>query len=51
LEEFDANGDGKLTGDEKKQADAARKKRSKRRGRGPDNQPAVDQPGDAPQEL
>jgi len=47
LEQFDADGDGKLTGEERQKANAARKKR---RGRGPGNRPAVDQPGNAPQE-
>jgi hypothetical protein len=50
LGKFDADGDGKLTGEEEEQAKAAREKRRERRGRGPGEQPAVDQPGNAPQE-
>jgi Ca2+-binding EF-hand superfamily protein len=50
LEQFDADGDGKLTGKEKEQAKAARKKNHERQGRGPRDRPAVDQPGNAPQE-
>jgi Ca2+-binding EF-hand superfamily protein len=50
LERFDADGDGKLTGEEKEREEAARKERRERRGRGPGERPAVDQPGNAPQE-
>ena len=50
LEQFDADGDGKLTGEEEEQAKAARKKRPKRLGIGPNSRSAVDHPGNAPQE-
>jgi hypothetical protein len=50
LKEFDADGDGKLTGEEKERARDARERRRKRRGRGPGDQPALDQPGNAPRE-
>ena len=49
LEEFDADGDGKLSGEERKNAAAARKNRDKRQGRGPGDRPAVEDPGNAPQ--
>jgi hypothetical protein len=44
LEQFDADGDGKLTGEEKEQAKAAREKRRERRGRGPGERPAPQEP-------
>lgn len=50
LKEFDADGDGKLTGEEREQAQDARERHRKRRGRGPGGRPAVDQPGNAPEE-
>ena len=50
LEEFDADGDGRLTGAEKERAEDARKRQRQRRGRGPGDRPALDQPGNAPRE-
>jgi hypothetical protein len=49
LKRFDADGDGVLSDEEKEQAKAAREKHRKRKGRGPGDRPAVDQPGNAPQ--
>ncbi len=48
LERFDADGDGKLTGEEKERAKDAYERHRKRRGRGPGDRPAVDQPGYTP---
>jgi hypothetical protein len=50
LKRFDADGDGKLSDEEKQRAKAAHEKRTEQRGRGPGDRPAVDQPGNAPQE-
>ncbi len=50
LEQFDADGDGKLTGEEKERAEAARKKHHKRHRHAPGHQPAVDHHDNAPQE-
>jgi len=49
LKRFDADGDGKLSDEEKAQAQAVREEHRKRKGRGPGDRPAVDQPGNAPQ--
>ena len=49
LEQFDADGDGKLTGEEKEQRQGCAQK-APRATRGPGERPAVDQTGNAPQE-